>query len=115
MPDKAQSELQIVNRWHANDERYVTHGRQLLARAWLKHWPDALASANRGRRGRPFVLPPAMAATVERMLVSVRLSWRALEGVIAELLTVKAPDHTTIWKRLRTLDAAPVVPAKRVQ
>jgi len=87
-------------------------GRELLARAWFKRWPLALRSANRGRRGRLFVLPPAMVPAVKRMLASMRISLRLLEGVLASLLTVKAPDFTTIWKRLAAEQAEPVVPPR---
>jgi hypothetical protein len=95
-----------------NDERYVKRGRELLARAWLRRWRYELKRVNHGRRGRPFVLPPAMAPVVQRMLVSMRLSWRALEGVLSALLPVKAPDFTTIWKRLSREEAEPVVPPR---
>lgn len=112
MPDDAGSEHHVQNHWHMSDERYVTRGRQLLARAWLKRWPAELGRVNRGKRGRPFVLPPTMLEAVRRMLVSMRLSWRALEGVLRGLLNVKAPDHTTIWKRLAAEGAAPTVPPR---
>ncbi len=112
MPDRTCSEHKIQNRWHKNDERYVRRGRELLARAWLKRWRFELERVNRGRRGRPFVLPPSMVSVVRRMLVSMRLSWRALEGVLASLLEVKAPDFTTIWKRLAAEEAEPVVPPR---
>jgi hypothetical protein len=90
----------------------VTRGRRLLARAWLKRWPAELGRANRDKRGRPYVLPPIMAPVLKHMLASMRLSWRALEGILREMLNVKAQDHTTIWKRLTAEEAAPAVPSR---
>ena len=58
------------------------------------------------------VLPPSMLGIIKRMLASMRISFRALEGVLTELLLVKAPDHTTIWKRLSKEEAEPVVPSR---
>ena len=112
MPDDHVLHSEVQKHWHVNDERYVARGRQLLARAWLKRWPSALCTANRGRRGRPYVLPPSMLGIIKRMLASMRISFRALEGVLTELLLVKAPDHTTIWKRLSKEEAEPVVPPR---
>ena len=39
-----------ASHWYMGDEQYVTHGRQLLARAWLKRW--AADSASRPVRER---------------------------------------------------------------
>lgn len=112
MPDDASSEHKIQNRWLLNDERYVTRGRELLARAWLRRWSAELERVNRSRRGRPYVLPPSMTAVVRRMLTSLRVSLRVLEGVLASLLTVEAPDFTTIWKSLASEPEEPVVPPR---
>ena len=71
------------------------------------------------------MLPPSMLGIIKRMLASMRISFRALEGVLTELLLVKAPDHTTIWKpsarrrrrslsfRLARLSSLSIAPASR--
>ncbi len=114
MPDDIASEHNVLSYWHENDERYVRRGERAAVDA--ARWRSELRLVNRGRRGRPFVLPPAMLHEVRRLVTEQRWTLRSAEGHLRRMLAslgMKAPDHTTIWKRLRTLDAAPVVPPRR--
>jgi hypothetical protein len=114
MPDDAVSDFKIHNYWHANDERYVHRGER--AAVDMARWRSELRRVNGRRRGRPFVLPPAMLHEVRRLVIEQRWTLRAAEGHLRRMLSVlgmKAPDHTTIWKRLQALHAAPVVPPRR--
>jgi len=79
-------------------------------------WRRSLRQANRGRRGRPFVLPPTMLDQVRKLVFELRLSFRAAEGHLRRMLSalgMKAPDHITIWRRLASERAAPVVPPRK--
>ncbi len=114
MPGKVTSEANIDSFWHENDERYVGRGERTSIDAML--WHRSLNDANGRRRGRPYVLPPAMLELVRRYIIELRLSLRAAEGHLRRMLSVlgiKAPDHTTIWKRLSKGEAGPVVPPRR--
>lgn len=113
MPDDAVSELNVVNRWHVNDERYVRRGENASIDAGI--WQRSLTAVNGRRRGRPYVLPPAMLDEVRRLMIELHLSFRAAEGHLRRMLSVlgmKAPDFTTIWKRLTALQAARSVPPR---
>ncbi len=62
------------------------------------------------------MLPPQMLEMIRRFMLELRLSFRAAEGHLRRMLSVlglKAPDHTTIWKRLSKEEAEPVVPPRR--
>ena len=102
---------QVQNYWHVNDERYVRRGEQAAVDAAC--WRRSLAAANGHRRGRPYVLPPDMLESLRAMIVEMRISYRAAEGHLRRMLSalgMKAPDHTTIWKRLAALQAVPPAP-----
>jgi transposase len=110
MPDHADSELKLQNHWHVNDEHYVRRGENAAVDAAL--WKRELRQANRNRRGRPYVLPPAMLDSVRCLMVELGLSYRAAQGHLRRMLStlgMKAPDLTTIWKRLSKEQAEPVV------
>ena len=114
MPDNACSERRVQNYWHANDERYVRRGERAAVDA--ARWRSELRRSNGRRRGRPFVLPPAMLQEVRRLMIEQRWTLRAAEGHLRRMLSVlglKAPDFTTIWKRLQALEAGPAVPPRR--
>lgn len=113
MPGNAVLDHRLQNHWHANDERYVRRAEQ--AAVDVGDWHRSLRRANSKRRGRPYVLPPAMLASVRRLIVELRLSYRAAEGHLRRMLgalDMKAPDHTTIWKRLAVEAAARQAPPR---
>jgi hypothetical protein len=110
MPDAVVLDAKVQNRWHESDERYVRRAQRASIDA--TEWRRSLRRANRGRRGRPFVLPPGMLDQVRKLVLELRLSLRAAEGHLRRMLSalgMKAPDHITIWRRLAAETAAPVV------
>jgi hypothetical protein len=113
MPDETSSEHKVQSYWHENDERYVRRAERASVDA--ARWHHELHLANKGRRGRPFVLPPTMLDQVRKLVLELRLSLRAAEGHLRRMLAalgMKAPDHTTIWRRLAAEQAEPVVPPR---
>lgn len=114
MPGNDVLDHRVQNHWHVNDERYVRRGESTAVDA--ADWRRSLTRVNKKRRGRPFVLPPAMLASLRAMIIEMRISYRAAEGHLRRMLSaldMKAPDHTTIWKRLAALRAVPAAPPRQ--
>ena len=114
MPGNDVLDHRVQNHWHVNDERYVRRGESAAVDA--ADWRRSLTRVNKKRRGRPFVLPPAMLASLRAMIIEMRISYRAAEGHLRRMLSaldMKAPDHTTIWKRLAALRAVPPAPPRQ--
>ncbi len=114
MPGDDVLEHQVLNHWRDNDERYIRRGEK--AAVDEHDWHRSLMRVNNKRRGRPFVLPPEMVEPVRRMMIEQHLSYRAAEGHLRRMLSalgMKAPDHTTIWKRLAAEQAPPNVSPRR--
>lgn len=114
MPGDAVLDHRLLNHWHVNDERYVRRGEHVAVDA--ADWRRSLTRVNRRKRGRPYVLPPTMLSSLRAMIVEMRLSYRAAEGHLRRMLSVldmKAPDHTTIWKRLAAEKAMPTARTTR--
>lgn len=84
-----------------NDARYVEQGKCLV----LKKSPDAgaeLERMNGGKNGRPFAYPESLVMSISAIRYLCGLSFRAAEGMAAAALgTECAPDHTTLYKRIK--------------
>ncbi|MGQ9733975.1 MAG: IS5 family transposase, partial [Candidatus Bipolaricaulia bacterium] len=74
-------------------------------------WQKELWEMNRGKNGRPFRYPHSLVLFLGALRVVFRLPYRQLEGLargLGKLISIPAPDYSTLSLRLPTLDLPPV-------
>ena len=89
------------------DAKYVRQGELLLDLEFVKDWGREVADMNDGKEGRPFHYPESFVTFVGIIQMVFRLPNRQSEGffkALSKYVEIKAPDHTTIGRRVSRLD-----------
>ena len=93
--------------WKEVNERYALRGEYLLDFEWVKSWNNELEEMNRGKRGAPFEFPESL---IRLQAVWTQYhSYRVAEGMTRMVVVYSAlpkfNDYTTIFKRVKKIDA----------
>ncbi len=71
--------------------------------SWARDWDDELERMNRRKRGRPYAFPASLFRFLAFLRQAQRMPLRQMEGLLRSVtgaLNLRAPDHSTIWRRL---------------
>ena len=89
-----------------NDARYVERGK-MIHLALPDKMDEELKQMNAGKNGHPFVYSECLVMAIIGIRLQLGIALRCAEGMaIAALGEENAPDHVTLWRRTKSLDAS---------
>ena len=89
-----------------NDARYMEHGK-MIHLALPDNMDEELRQMNTGKNGHPFVYSECLVMAIIGIRLQLGIALRCAEGMtIAVLGEEHAPDHVTLWRRTKSLDAS---------
>ena len=104
MPQRMGCTLVDKRNWPVYNEHPVKRGEALLDLSVLEGWDDELERMNRRKRGRHRAFPASLFGFLAFLRRTQRMPLRQMEGLLRSLtraLDIRAPDHSTIWRRLQ--------------
>jgi len=94
--------------WPRYNEALVRRGEIFLGLDAMEEWEDELEGMNQGKEGARFRFPDGFIRLLGFIHVLFHLPYRQTEGFVDALSRymkgLRAPDYTTLNKRLNTLD-----------
>jgi len=96
--------------WKEYNEHLVQRGEILLKVESLQGWQEELLEMNLGKNGRPFRYPHSLILFLGTLRVVFSLPYRQLEGLarrLGKLISIPAPDYSTLSLRLPKLELDP--------
>ena len=92
------------------DAKYVGRARHLFTGLFglLDRYEDTaeLAAMNHKKRGRPYRYPHSLMMAIATLRHALNLDFRSCEGMVEACAEGKAPDHSTICRRINSLDVS---------
>ena len=89
-----------------NDARYVERGK-MIHLALPDKMDEELKQMNAGKNGHPFVYSECLVMAIIGIRLQLGIALRCAKGMaIATLGEENAPDHVTLWRRTKSLDAS---------
>ena len=89
-----------------NDARYVERGK-MIHLALPDKMDEELKQMNAGKNGHPFVYSECLVMAIIGIRLQLGIALRCAKGMaIAALGEENAPDHVTLWRRTKSLDAS---------
>ena len=89
-----------------NDARYVERGK-MIHLALPDNMGEELKRMNAGKNGHPFVYSECLVMAIIGIRLQLGIALRCAEGMTISALGEKyAPDHVTLWRRTKSLDAS---------
>jgi hypothetical protein len=93
--------------WKACNQKLVDRGSFLLDHGVLEKWKQGVDGLNEGKYGRPFEFPDELFYWAAMQHVVLGMPYRQIQGYLKQFFrgtSMKVPDYTTLFKRIRELD-----------
>ncbi len=96
----------------------IKEGSILIDIDVIDDWNVILHNANTGKNGQPYIYPLPLMILIYQLRHYHRLSFREIEKIMGEMSRyisgVEKPDYSTICKRIKTIDTAPIYDDKNI-